>query len=299
MKPYAGPHDIGIKSVSTSETIVRQGDNVNITVEITNCGEQTEVFNVTIKANLIPLLTQALTLAARNSTTVTFTWNTTGVAKGNYTISALADTVLGEIDTSDNLFVDGWIFVLSSGHDVAILNMTSRPVVGAGYTLPIKVTPMNVGNYMETFNVTVCVNAIAVGSQNVTLTSGASTIITFIWNTTGFAKGNYTMSALASQVLGETDLTDNNRTNGWVLIAKAGDLGGSVGVTPTFFKCDGIVNWADVALFITCYKGQAPPEAMPLADLGGGFPPQFFACDGKVDWADVALFIACYKGQGP
>jgi hypothetical protein len=59
------------------------------------------------------------------------------------------------------------------------------------------------------------------------------------------------------------------------------------------------VDGKDLALFIQAYKGPAPPEAMYLADLGGGFPPQFFKSDGVVDSIDVALFIRCYRGLGP
>jgi len=46
--------------------------------------------------------TQTVTLASGNSTTITFTWNTTGFALGNYTITAYAGPVPGEADTIDN-----------------------------------------------------------------------------------------------------------------------------------------------------------------------------------------------------
>jgi hypothetical protein len=134
-------------------------------------------------------------------------------------------------------------------------------------------------------------------TKTVTLESGASTTFTFTWNTTGFAKGNYTISAYAWPILGETDLDDNNCTDGWILITKVGDFGG--GLPPQFFKCDGVVDGKDKALFLLCYRGVAPSEAMYLGDLGGGLPPQFFKCDGKVDGKDKALFLLCYKGQGP
>jgi hypothetical protein len=45
------------------------------------------------------------------SAIITFTWSTLGFSKGNYTISAVADTVPGETDTEDNAFVDGWVCV--------------------------------------------------------------------------------------------------------------------------------------------------------------------------------------------
>lgn len=41
-------------------------------------------------------------------------------------------------------------------------------------------------------------------SQNVTLESGAFTMLTLPWNTTGFAKGNYTIKATAEKVPDET-----------------------------------------------------------------------------------------------
>jgi len=86
-------------------------------------------------------------------------------------------------------------------------------------------------------------------------------------------------------------------TGGWILITKVGDLGG--GVPPAFFSCDGSVDGKDLALFLQCYKGTAPAEAMYLGDLGGGVPPQFYDCDGKVDGKDLSLFLQCFKGLGP
>jgi hypothetical protein len=49
------------------------------------------------------------------SPTVTLAWNTKDFAYGNYTISAIADTVAGETDTADNTYVDGTVLVTISG----------------------------------------------------------------------------------------------------------------------------------------------------------------------------------------
>jgi hypothetical protein len=78
---------------------------------------------------------------------------------------------------------------------------------------------------------------------------------------------------------------------------KYGDIGG--GLPPQFFSFDGIVDGKDLALFIECFKGLAPLEAMYLGDLGGGVPLQFFNFDGVVDGKDLALFLMCYKELGP
>jgi len=300
MKPYGGPFDIGITNITTSKTVVGQGYKLDVNITILNYGINAETFNITAYANATIIATiTSVTLASRNSTTITLFWNTSGFAKGDYAISAVAGTVPGETDTKDNLLVDGQVFVLSLEHDVAIRSLTSRPIIGQGYTSLISVTAMDVGNYVETFNVTVYVNATYIASQDITLVSGASTVITFFWNTSGFAKGDYAISAVAGTVPGETDTKDNNCTNGWILITTVGDLGGPVSYVPTFFACDGKVDGFDLALFIHCYKGLASSETMYLGDLGGSFPPQFFECDGVVDGKDLALWIQCYKGLGP
>ena len=109
MKPYPwDPHDVGITSVTTSKNIVGQGYTASINVMIFNYGNFTETFNVTVYANTTVINTLInITMASDNSTTLTFTWNTTGFALGNYTISAYAWPVSGETDTADNTFVNG------------------------------------------------------------------------------------------------------------------------------------------------------------------------------------------------
>ena len=49
---------------------------------------------------------------------ITFRWNTTGISKGVYTITAVADTVPSETDTADNIFLDSTIQIAMVG-DVA------------------------------------------------------------------------------------------------------------------------------------------------------------------------------------
>jgi hypothetical protein len=50
-----------------------------------------------------------------SQTTLTFTWSTTGFAKGNYTIWAYAWPVQGETDTADNTLTDGSVIVAMVG----------------------------------------------------------------------------------------------------------------------------------------------------------------------------------------
>lgn len=85
--------------------------------------------------------------------------------------------------------------------------------------------------------------------------------------------------------------------DGLVRVSKFGDLGS--GIPPQFYVFDDKVDGKDLALFLQCFKGLAPQEAIRLADLGGGIPPQFFNFDGEVDGKDLALFLVCFKGLGP
>ncbi len=114
-KPYGGPHDIGVVMIDTSKHTVGH-IHMWISVEIINYGEQIETFNMSIWANSTRIQTQTITLISRNSTTVTFVWNTTRVAIGNYSIAALADTLPGEVDTTDNnCSSSGLVFVTVPG----------------------------------------------------------------------------------------------------------------------------------------------------------------------------------------
>jgi len=114
-----------------------------------------------------------------------------------------------------------------SGHNVAVISVVpSKTVVGQGYSCSITVYGVNRGEYSETFNVTVYANTTIIGSENVTLPSGNSTTMAFTWNTSGFAYGNYTVSAYAWPVQGETDTGDNTFTDDTITISHLGDING-------------------------------------------------------------------------
>jgi len=56
-----------------------------------------------------------MAIFGQSFTTLAFTWNTAGFAKGNYTIWAYAWPVQGETDTADNIYEDGWVLVSCVG----------------------------------------------------------------------------------------------------------------------------------------------------------------------------------------
>jgi hypothetical protein len=288
--------NIAVTNLSISPLIVLPGAIVNINVTVENQASVSESFNVTVYANSGIIGKKLVSLNSASSAIIPFTWNTTGFGEGDYTISASAIT---------SRVADNPVTILYNGHDIAVISVKHNPVIYQGYSRSINVTVQNFGIYNETFNTTIHANVSSIQTLKSTLASGKSAQLTFTWNTTGFARGNYTIWAYAWPVSGETNLANNNCTGGSVLIAKVGDLGGYPpgSVVPQFFLCDGSVGPDDVILFTQCYRRTAPTDAMYLGDLGGYPPgsvvPQFFLCDGLVNAADVVLFIRCYRGLGP
>ena len=117
-------------------------------------------------------------------------------------------------------------------HDVGVTSVaTSETVAAQGCNVSISIMTFNYGNHTENIDIVIYANSIAIGEiNNIDLTSRNYKIVTFIWNTSGFVKGNYTIRAYAEPVVGETDTADNNCANGHVTISWLGDLDGDFDV---------------------------------------------------------------------
>mgnify|MGYP001104372241 CR=1 FL=1 len=122
-------------------------------------------------------------------------------------------------------------------HDISISYVTpSKTIVGQGFKLNIDVTVVNQGTYTETFNVTVYANTTGIGTQTVNnMLNETSIVLTFTWNTTGFAYGNYTIKAYATPVPDETDTTDNTHINDIIFVTIPGDANGDGNVNAVDF----------------------------------------------------------------
>jgi hypothetical protein len=115
----------------------------------------------------------------------------------------------------------------------------------------------------------------------VTLTAGNSTVITFTWNTSGFVKGNYTISAVADTVGGETDTDDNTHVaDEQVCISIPGDL-----------DCDRDVDLYDAVKLLVHYGAKAgQPEYDSICDIDG---------DGDIDLYDAVKLLTNYGKKDP
>lgn len=149
---------------------------------------------------------------------------------------------------------DVMAFTVKPRPDVAVTNVTlSKTVVGQDHPVYINVTIENHGYDIETFNVTAYYDYTAVtlpdgkNYTSITLANGNNTTITFMWNTTGVAYGNYTIKATATILPGEVDLADNTLIDGWIVITIPGDVDG-----------DGDVDEDDLDIFSGSY-GTDPP----------------------------------------
>ena len=107
--------DVEVTGVTTSKTgcaveTVGLGLKANVTVSVLNLDCVAETFNVNVTAtpktmpSVVKVGTQSVSLLAGERKTLLFVWDTTGTSYDNYTISAVADTVPGEVNTANNKY---------------------------------------------------------------------------------------------------------------------------------------------------------------------------------------------------
>jgi hypothetical protein len=97
-------------------------------------------------------------------------------------------------------------------NDVAVTNVTASPTaVLPGTIVNVNVTVQDEGN-SEVFNLTAYANSQTIGTQQVSLNSGDSGNLSFAWNTTGYGKGDYNISASLSLPLGEVNTGNSTGT---------------------------------------------------------------------------------------
>jgi parallel beta-helix repeat protein len=373
-KPYSGPHDIGIASVTTSKTVVGQGYSLCINLTILNYGVYDEIFNVTAYANTTIMDTTANITHTFDVTTLVavsgLTPNIDGfIGAGEWddantvTVSVTegADCMVYAKQDGVNLYVgfnipdatynssDHCVIIFDVDHDGSQSLQTDdmwlfasrvgtekeyNVTAGGWYPTTVSAWSANVsstaGAWQSEYSITYSKLDVTAGTNktlgvmflivdkdvamgwyvwpstasisqpatwgdiasngynwlahdfsrwtSLLLTSRNSTTITFTWDTTGFATGNYTIGAIVTPVLGEMDLTDNTYVNGWVVVTIPGDINGD-------FK----VNHKDLLLLAGAYGSKTgDTRYIPEADVNG---------DGKIDHKDLLILAANY-GEG-
>ncbi|MDH7477865.1 MAG: ABC transporter substrate-binding protein [Candidatus Bathyarchaeota archaeon] len=169
-----------------------------------------------------------------------------------------------------------YFFRYSPFHDISEREIQpKKTIIGQGYKMNITVTVTNIGDFYETTTITLYANTTPIGNTNLNLESLASQTITFTWDTSGYAKGNYTIWAYVEPVPGETYTQDNTLSYDMVLVTVPGDING-----------DRKVDVKDLVLDVKAY-GSYPSHLRwnPNADINS---------DNKVDVKDLVLLIKNY-----
>ncbi len=241
-------HDVALINVTLSKTVIGQGYSMYIYVTVENQGNFTETFGVAApyyQGVVIPTSVQWITF-----------WSMGDVNRNGYIDETDAQLIVDRMGTDDpdrDLNQDGVVDMT----DVLICALHIGEDIWMHFGLPLPPT----------------------GTQRgVKLYSGIQTTLTLTWNTTGFAKGNYTVSANATTVSGEIDIADNSYTDGTVRVNMVGD------VAPPF----GTVNILDI-LYVAVHFGAEIPEPRydPNADVD---------CNGVINILDI-LVIAVHLGE--
>ncbi len=203
------------------------------------------------------------------------------------------------------LFSDSWNTIVSveyksplseepvyyGSHAIAVTDVQPlKTVVGLKYSLDINVSIMNAGDFSETFDVFVWINAsYCLPSKTVSLNNDASKTITFEWNTntTSFSFGNYSISAFAEPVQGEIDTDDNNLTCPIMIhIGIPGDVSGQ-----QIRVYDGICNMRDISEIVHTF-GTVPgdPHWNANDDINN---------DHTIDMRDLGIVISDFGKHYP
>jgi hypothetical protein len=244
----SGVHNVALINVTLSKTLIGQGYSMHIYVTVENQGNFTETFGVAApyyEGVVIPTSVQWKTF-----------WSMGDVDRNGYideTDAQLISDRRGTDDPDADINQDGIVDIL----DLITCALHIGEDIWTHFGLPLPPT----------------------GTQRgVKLYSGSQTTLTLTWNTTGFAKGNYTISANATTVSEETDTTDNSYVDGTVRVNMAGD------VAPEYGLVD-IVDVVYVAIHFGAEKGQLEYE--PIADIND---------DGITDIVDIVI-VALHFGE--
>ena len=161
-------------------------------------------------------------------------------------------------------------------HDIAVTGLVvGKTIIGGGYSTNVSVSVANRGSFSEDFSVILHANGTAINEAFTTLASGESSVIRFVWNTTGWSKGFYQLDASVPPVPDETNIMDNSYVDDYVFLTIAGDTNGDKDVD--------IFDAVAIARAYGSHIGDLQYD--PICDLND---------DGAVDIYDVVIATTKY-----
>ena len=261
-------HSIGIDSITPLSQAVT-GQATTVRVHITNNGNQTESgVTVSLADGTTPVgsaQTLSGTLAPGAGANVDFSW--TPSTSGSHTLSATASSTL-----ASSVTVSTTVNVVTLVHDVSVTSINVPAQVTQGQSASVSVGVKNNGTYTETVSVSLTSSpSNAAGdpsAQSISLAPGASTSVSFNWNTTASTvEQSYTLTAHASiSPVADANPADNDLAasntiavvapvgqNIWVTNFTGTAISGTRGLYGSVYigSATGVVSGAVVTLSIT------------------------------------------------
>ena len=154
---------------------------------------------------------------------------------------------------------------------------TPLPTVCQNYTVTVHAEIENTARIVQSIKLRVYANETLIKEfEDTYVLNGTSMAFILEWDTHGFGKGNYTLSAVVEPVPEEIN-TLNNILDCWIIITSPGDI-----------NADGIVDIFDIATVALAF-GSTPsePNWNPVADINN---------DGTVDIFDIVV-VAIHFGE--
>lgn len=219
-------HDIEVMKVVCSKNEVISGEIVDILVIIKNNGNVPE--SSSVRALYDETLIQQIhfsELEPEKEVNLTFHWNTTGIPEGAYDITAMAEPVLCEANTGDNIYHDGTVTVIGPAReviDVAVVAVSASPNVSEN-NVPVQIiaTVQNLGLTVQSFNVEFRYDESLVATVNVSsLSPGTMQNLRVTWDICSVIEGNYTISVFIPPLYGEENTANNLCVDGTVWIQR-------------------------------------------------------------------------------
>jgi hypothetical protein len=308
---YPGTYEnIAITNVTVSKTIVCQGYSAKIDVTVTNYGASSQNLDLTIRLGSIDVKMSRISVSAGSSTTKTLDvipygflfeeiWrNPSSTPNGNIgSLSLIGDgTILHAMTgtiTFGSLSLPGGIIELRYLNGTLIRHMelltypddTNTVFTAGNYSNGLYVIGTTDGklcfldNKGEVGELTVGimpVNDIQIEGLNITVSTRNQVILLRRCSADfTLSKGQYTISAYASIVPGETNFADNTFIDGFVMVVMVGDLNN-----------DGIVDYRDINKVARLY-GKTPqdPAWDPNCDI---------IEDSIIDYRDINILCRNY-----
>jgi len=115
-------HDVAVTNLTScyGSTVIAQNRTYSVNITVTNEGTTPETFTLSLFWNTTNFINStSVSLAIGETKGVQLDWNTTGYQRyANYTLSAVATPVPGEVDIADNTYVDPRTMVMTYPGDI-------------------------------------------------------------------------------------------------------------------------------------------------------------------------------------